>query len=317
VSQASSLAFFGSLTIDDLVFADGSTRWGIPGGNAVFAAMGAALWTGHASVVAPLGPDYPVELLDKRLDLSRCPPVSHTLRNWGLYEDDGRRHFISRSSSRNWSEFCPRSADASSGGQIAAHVAAMPRKLGIELIKELRKTGTRIISLDLDDHDLLRDTNLDETIELIRGADLFLPSRQDAAAIFPDTEPLEGLRLLRHLTPDVFMIAVKCGAEGVIAHIAGTDEALHIPALQIPLVDATGAGDAFCGGVLAGFAEHGDPIEGLLYGVVSASFCIEALGFAGLAAASEEQSRERLAILRPLMHRRPMKSPQIDRNISR
>ncbi len=308
MSLVSPLAFFGSLTIDDLVFADGSTRWAIPGGNAVFAAMGAALWTGHASVVAPLGPDYPVGLLGKRLDLSRCPPVSHTLRNWGLYEDDGRRHFISRSSSRNWSEFCPRSVDASSGNQIAAHVAAMPRKLGIELIKELRKTGTRTISLDLDDHDLLRDTNLDETIELVQGADLFLPSRQDAAAIFPEMEPFESLRRLRSHAPHVYMIAIKCGAEGVVAHIAGTEEWVHVPALQVPLVDATGAGDAFCGGVLAGLAEHDDPIEGLLYGTVSASFCIEALGFAGLAAATQEQSRNRLAMLRPLIQRGLMES---------
>jgi len=306
VTLALPLAFFGSLTIDDLVFPDGATSWGIPGGNAIYAALGAALWTRQASIVAPIGPDYPRELLDKRLDLSRCPPVSHTLRNWGLYEEDGRRHFVSRSSSRDWSEFCPKPIDARSGSQAYAHVAAMPRMMAKELIEELRRAGTRIISLDLDDHDLLKNTNHDETIELIRSVDLFLPSRQDAIALFPGAEPFDSLRHLRSVAPEVSVLAVKCGADGVLGHIAGSEHWLHVPAVQVAVVDATGAGDAFCGGLMAGLALHDDPMEGLLCGVVSASFCIETFGFAGVAAATEELSRTRLEMLRPLVQIGPL-----------
>jgi hypothetical protein len=40
------IAFFGSLTIDDLVFADGSTRWAVPGGNAAYSARWELL-SGH------------------------------------------------------------------------------------------------------------------------------------------------------------------------------------------------------------------------------------------------------------------------------
>ena len=300
-----SLAVFGSLTIDDLVFPDGSTRWAVPGGNAAYAAMGISLWTGHASIVAPLGTDYPTELLDKRIDLSRCRRVPRTLRNWGLYEEDGRRQFVSRSASRNWSEFCPKVTDAISGHQIAAHVAAMPHDIAVDLTKELRKVGARSISLDLDDHDLLARTDLDKMIELIKGVDLFLPSRRDALAIFPGG-PLEGLRRLRALVPGVTLIAIKCGAEGVIAHVAGAREWVRIPAVPVTLVDATGAGDAFSGGVLAGFVAENDPIEALLYGVVSASFCVEGLGFAGLAAATVENASARLVMLRQLVEFQPM-----------
>lgn len=300
-----SLAVFGSFTIDDLVFPDGSTRWAVPGGNAVYTAMGISLWTGHATIVAPLGADYPTELLDQRIDLSRCRHVPRSLRNWGLYEEDGCRHFVSRSASRNWSEFCPTSTDATSGHQIAAHVAAMPHDIALDLTEELRKVGTRSISLDLDDHDLLTRTDLDETIELISGIDLFLPSRQDVLAMFRG-EPLGGLRKLRALAPGVPLIAIKCGTEGVIAHVAGAREWARIPALRVTLVDATGAGDAFCGGVLAGFVTENDPIEALLYGLVSASFCVEGLGFAGLAAATGEKASARLAMLRQLIELRPM-----------
>jgi sugar/nucleoside kinase (ribokinase family) len=306
LSPAPPPAFFGSLTIDDLVFADGSTRWGMPGGNALYAAMGAVLWSERASIIAPLGADYPTHLIDKRLDLSRCPPASHTLRNWGLYEEDGRRHFVSRLSSRNWSQFCPQIDDVRSGQQVAAHVGAMPRKLALEVTKELRKLDTTTISLDLDDHDLLANADRNETIDLIRNVDLFLPSHHDALAIFPDTEPRECLRKLRMLAPNVLLIAIKCGAEGVIAHIKQTPEYIRIPAIEVSVVDATGAGDAFCGGVLAGFAAHHDHVECLLYGAVSASFCIETFGFAGLASATGEEGNKRLDMLRPLVSRGPM-----------
>jgi sugar/nucleoside kinase (ribokinase family) len=293
-----SISVFGNFTIDDLVFPDGSTRWAVPGGSAAYAAMGISLWTGYASIVAPIGADYPVEALDKRIDLSRCRPVPRTLRNWGLYEEDSRRHFVSRSATRNWREFSPKPADARSGHQTAAHLAPMPHDIAIELIRELRRAGTLSISFDLDDHDLLGNANLDQITELLCDVDLFLPSHHDALAMFPNLSPLEGLRRLRSLAPDVALIAMKCGAEGVIAHVAGTGEGVHIPSVQVEVVDVTGAGDAFCGGVLAGFATKNDPIEALLYGAVAASFCVEGFGFTGLAAATEEKAEGRLALLR-------------------
>jgi sugar/nucleoside kinase (ribokinase family) len=148
--------------------------------------------------------------------------------------------------------------------------------------------------------------NLDEIIELLCAVDLFLPSHQDVLALFPKAEPLEALRSLRSLAPHVALIAVKCGAKGVIAHAAGASEWVHIPAVPVELVDATGAGDSFCGGVLAGYAKDNDPIAALLSGVVSASFCVERLGLAGLIEATEEQARVRLTTLRDRVELQPM-----------
>jgi hypothetical protein len=46
---------FGSLTIDDLAFADGSTRWAVPGGNAAYSALGATstsiVWKTHDGAI--------------------------------------------------------------------------------------------------------------------------------------------------------------------------------------------------------------------------------------------------------------------------
>ena len=35
---------FGNISIDDLVFADGTTEWCVPGGNSIYSALGMAVW---------------------------------------------------------------------------------------------------------------------------------------------------------------------------------------------------------------------------------------------------------------------------------
>lgn len=301
-----SLAVFGNFTIDDLVFPDGSTRWAVPGGSAIYAAFGASLWVEDVSVVAPLGVDYPMTLLAGRFDLSRCPRVARTLRNWGLYEEDGTRHFLSRSAMRNWSEFSPRPEDASSGYQTAAHIAPLPCNIAVELTRRLRKDGTLTISLDLDDHDLAGSVDVNAITKLLGETDLFLPSLQDVRTLLGGAETLENLRRLRSVAPDVRLIAIKCGTEGVIAHAAGASEWVRVPAAPAHLVSATGAGDAFCGGALAAFAREADVIEALLAGVISASFCVEGFGVAGLLAATHDEACSRLAMLRPRVEVGPM-----------
>ncbi|ADV83618.1 carbohydrate kinase family protein [Terriglobus saanensis] len=300
-------AIYGNFTIDDLVYPNGSTRWGVPGGSAVYAAMGALLWTKVSSIVAPLGADYPITLLDKRIDLSRCRSIPKTMRNWGLYEEDGRRHFISRNESRDWTYFSPALADAASGYQAAAHIAPLPFEATKQLIEELRAGGTKSISLDMDDHDLLGNRSLKKMMELVSTVDLFMPSQQDVLALFPGKGPLEAMHQLRSLVPEVALIAIKCGAGGTIAHLAGSEEYLRIPAVHVEVIDQTGAGDAFCGGVLGSLARQGDLLEALLCGAVSASFCIEGMGFSSLLEATGEAANSRLERLRQRVERAPCK----------
>ena len=303
--MTNSFAVFGNLSIDDLVFADGSTQWAVPGGNAMYSGLGIAVWTDNVSVVAPMGPDYPVTALHGRVDLSRCPQIPRTLRSWGLYEEDGSRHFIFRRETRHWEDFCPKPGSGRLGHQAAAHVAPMPRDVAMGLIRELREAGTVIISVDLDERDLLN-VSIERVSELIRSVDLFLPSRQEALAIFPNADPVEALRRLRELAPDIALIAIKCGSEGVVAHAAGSSEWMSVPAVPINLVDATGAGDSFCGGVLVGFTQAHKAADGLLYGVVSASFCVEGLGPSGLVVATTQEAQSRVAVLRKRMTFHPM-----------
>jgi sugar/nucleoside kinase (ribokinase family) len=283
---------FGNVTIDDLVFADGTTMWRIPGGNSIYAALGMAVWGERPEVVAPIGPDYPIVKLRDRIELVRSRPICRTLRNWGLYEEDGTRHFVFRSGMRKWEEFSPNVADLDEGPYAFCHLAPLPWELHLALAAALRARSARLISVDLDDR-RLSEVPASEVARLLGLIDLFMPSRQDVAEIFPGKTPLDAMKALRDLAPDTPVIVIKCGAAGAIAHERYASDYLESPTAAESAVDQTGAGDAFCGGALVGFSRKLALWEALAHAAVSAAFAVEAIGSSGLVAASSEEAEER------------------------
>jgi sugar/nucleoside kinase (ribokinase family) len=105
------------------------------------------------------------------------------------------------------------------------------------------------------------------------------------------------VRRLRDLSPQTPLIAVKCGADGCVAHARGAAELILLPAVPVAANDATGAGDTFCGGALVGFARTRDARQSLLHGAVSASFCVATVGIAGLLEADSGEAEQRRAAL--------------------
>jgi sugar/nucleoside kinase (ribokinase family) len=74
------------------------------------------------------------------------------------------------------------------------------------------------------------------------------------------------------------LIVVRRGAKGQLLYDATAQDRYEIPAYPSRVVDPTGAGDAFCGGFLAGYRRSYDPLQAVLHGNVSASFVIEGSG---------------------------------------
>jgi sugar/nucleoside kinase (ribokinase family) len=63
-----------------------------------------------------------------------------------------------------------------------------------------------------------------------------------------------------------------------LVYDAAAKRRYEVPAYAARLADPTGAGDAFCGGFLAGFQRTNDPLMATLYGNVSASLKVEGTG---------------------------------------
>jgi sugar/nucleoside kinase (ribokinase family) len=97
-------------------------------------------------------------------------------------------------------------------------------------------------------------------------------------------------------------LVVKRGERGV--SVAVDDDVVDVPSAPADVIDSTGAGDAFCGGFIAGLVATGDPVLAAQHGVVSSSFVVETRGaLAALDALDDATAGRRLAVVRRSVRR--------------
>jgi 2-dehydro-3-deoxygluconokinase len=108
-------------------------------------------------------------------------------------------------------------------------------------------------------------------------ADYFFPSVEDARAL-SGLEDIDAMLDWAHRL-GAKTVFLKLGAEGVVASDGA--QRTRIPGIRVEVVDTTGAGDCFCGAVLARLAA-GDPlVEAARYG--NAAAALKSTGFGAVA----------------------------------
>jgi sugar/nucleoside kinase (ribokinase family) len=113
---------------------------------------------------------------------------------------------------------------------------------------------------------------------LLNGVTAFLPSQEELCNLFwGETYDLWEMAE-RVSVYGCEYVVIKCGARGQLLYDTNTKKKWEIPAYPARLTDPTGAGEAFCGGFLAGYCKNYDPLEGVLYGNISASLKLEGSG---------------------------------------
>jgi len=294
------LAF--SLIIDDIVFPDGQTAMGVLGGGGPQTAFGMKLWADKVGLVSGVGSDLPAEaqvwLESTGIDTAglRYSNQWPTPRAWQILEADGRRTQVWR---------VPGSATSEAALWVGAQLSRSPEKLppayrlargfhlgvhpeepDLDFIQALRKNGA-VVSIEPfrpSAHPLTET----ELRALLSAGQIFSPNEEEAQSLVGPGEPLDLVRRLVEAGAEI--VALRRGVSGAIVHCADTGETWHIPAVETTVVDSTGAGNAFCGGFLAGWVQTGDLRLAGLYGAVAASFLVEQIGLPG---ASEEARRRR------------------------
>jgi sugar/nucleoside kinase (ribokinase family) len=290
------LVCLGQFTIDDIVQWDGTVHMGCVGGDAVFSWFGAHLWVDDVGVVGPVGDDFPIPELQTLRDASegfdgigqRSAP---TIRNWVLHERDGRRTWVLRTDPTLNYELSPRYSDipAAYRGARAFLIAAMDMGAQDELASLLRRSDV-LLSLDPEENYIRG--NEKRFAELLAKIDVFLPSAIEAQQLVGHADYERALRELAAIGPTI--VAIKLGAEGAIVYERSTDLAVHVAAYPARFVDGTGAGDAFCGGFMAGLACHLSPRAAALWATVAASFAVEAVGWLPLLTITRAEAEQRL-----------------------
>jgi len=140
----------------------------------------------------------------------------------------------------------------------------------IEFAREARARGITV-SLE-SQYAAAKPDNPDLTL-LLRSVDLFLCNRDEALALTGKKDPDSALAALRSLCP---LCVVKLGSEGAVALADG--DPVRSPALDVEVVDPTGAGDAFAAGFVAGYMESRPLDQCLRMGNICGGLCTTAPG---------------------------------------
>ena len=298
--SAPDLAVLGNLILDDVVLPDGATRMAQPGGAALYVALGARLWRVEVAIVSVVGEDYPEEILAalaaRGIDLGGVRRAAGpTLRTWLLYEGR-RRRVVHRLDGPSHAAVSPGPDDLPAAlAPRACHLAPMPFATQRALVAELSRRPELLLSLD--PYELLRDAALGEWHELLAGLDLLFLSEDEMDLAGGLEDPEAALRRLAGPSRRLRRIFYKRGAAGGLAFDARADRFRPWRPLARRVVEPTGAGDAFAGGVLAGRLLGDPPEAALRRGLVSASFALEGRGPRALLATSPGEAADRLRSL--------------------
>ena len=79
------------------------------------------------------------------------------------------------------------------------------------------------------------------------------------------------------------IVIIKMGSKGSL--IGFKDQVIRVSCVpNVEVIDPTGAGDSFAGGVLGYIAQHGleDPVKAVMHGTAVASFTVSAFGLENL-----------------------------------
>jgi ribokinase len=261
----------------DWLVTDDGTKGPFPAGNALYSAVGAWLALSSPIIVARIGSDYPFDALDVVAD--RGLSISHVRRVNGnsfrvllTEHPNGRDVRFMRGSGENLA-LAPTAAELPREAIAGVHVCPAKPDAQAALLDAARRRGCRT-TLDL----LFITDEVEpapsEILRLLPSTDAFLPGLSEVRRLWPGVPPVEVLRLLMHSGCGTAVI--KMGDAGCIA--ADGTGLYCMPAIPTRLVDATGAGDAFCGAFLAQWLETGDLATALAWGTAAASIIIQDYG---------------------------------------
>ena len=165
------------------------------------------------------------------------------------------------------------------------HLAPGPMRVQTSLAVDLCGGG-RCISMDPGPPEPAMNLDAPVTAQDFSMVDAVLPSEKELAMMAPGASVEKGLAML--IEAGAAIAAVKRGAHGSVFRTRNDSTSHLVPPIAVTARDPTGAGDAYCGGFLAGLVATGDALNAALCGTVSASFAVEAFGPFHLLAANRD-----------------------------
>jgi 2-dehydro-3-deoxygluconokinase len=160
---------------------------------------------------------------------------------------------------------------------ISLAISELARETAFAAMRIANSAGTMI---SFDSNLRLKLWSLERAREIIvtaiKQCDLFLPSMDDMTALTGLSEP-ESVVDWSH-AQGAKRVVLKLGAQGALASDPDTGLRLFVDAYPTVAVDATGAGDCFCGNILARLAANDDLLSAVRYANAAASIAVQGWG---------------------------------------
>jgi sugar/nucleoside kinase (ribokinase family) len=326
-------ACVGGMREDYFITASGEVRVREIGGNALYAAVGARLWSPRVGVVSRVGENYPGEWLDvvraRGIDAGgiKIVPGPQDTRTFYAYlsleervDTNPATHFARVGHPlppelAGYATSTEGQAERDKFGPLAVRPADVPehylQALGFHLAPydfvvhatlplTLRQRGVRCLTCDPSIR-YMQPPFAEEVKQLAHGLDAFLPSEMETRAFFRDGPEDLWQAAEAFGAMGAKIVVLKLGARGQYVFDSVARRKWHVPAYPAKVKDVTGAGDAYCGGFLVGLAQTHDPVEAALRGAVSASLVIEGVGALYALDSTPGLAEARLLALRDLV----------------
>jgi sugar/nucleoside kinase (ribokinase family) len=295
-----SLAVVGSIAFDAIKTPFGERERAL-GGSAVHCSLAASYFT-DVRVVGPVGDDFgPDEYAVLHRHDVNTDDIEHVEGGktffWaGEYEwNVSVRH--TRDTQLNvFGEFQPKLSEPSKAAETLFLANIQP-----DLQREVREqcSGARLAALDSMNYWI--DTARDSLLRTIGTVDMVLMNDDEVRMLFRQPTLLKGVRQIMELGPRV--VVVKQGEYGA-ALFTGHDF-FALPAYPLETVlDPTGAGDSFAGGLLGYLDSQGGADDdatlrrAMTYGSAVASFWVEEFGCERAERLTREEIDERFEAFR-------------------
>ena len=289
------LLVVGSVALDS-VETPGQTRENVLGGSAVYFSYAASYFT-PVRLVGAVGEDWPAEytqLLQKRqIDTAglRVIPGGKTFRWRGRYHRNMNDRETLEVQLNVLGEFDPVLPESFTRCPFL-FLANGSTRTQLKVLDQC--PGATLVVADT--MDLWIRTEPDELRQLLQRIDGLVLNDSEARLLTGEDNLVRAGREVRAMGPA--FVVIKKGEHG--AMFFSEHETYVLPAFPTPtVVDPTGAGDSFAGGMMGYLAQQGnfEPKtlkEAMAYGILVASFTVEDFSLDKLASISREDLDQRM-----------------------
>ena len=287
----------GTVAYDEIETVKGNSGK-VLGGAGTYIALSCSHFKSNSSVVSVVGGDFEKKNLalleSKGVDVSAIEIIKNgkTFYWKGKYHKDWNKRDTLATELNVLADFNPKVPEEFKRPDVLILGNLHPIVQGA-VLNQLSKKPTAII---LDTMNFWMDTALEDLTNIIKRVNVIVINDEEAMQLSGKETLFSAAEEILKLGPKY--VVIKKGEHG--AMLFGEDQFFISPAFPVKnVVDPTGAGDSFAGG-LGGYLSEKSELSfenlknGIVYGTIMASFCVESFGTQSMEMIKKEQIVSRL-----------------------